>query len=122
MNIWITAENLEMKVNSETDLDPVEMFACINIMIKTDTFCISEQMKVYTDDIVPFFNEFTDMYARLKGSAYIEEPYGNEMYIEFECDKTGHISIEASLHKNSGENTFVVYFAGKVDQSAINIA
>ena len=122
MNIWITAENFELKMNSRPATYLDEMFTYINVMVKTDSFYISEQMKVYTDDVQPFFNEFTDMYARLEGSAYIEEPYGNEMYIEFVCDKTGHITIEGSLYKHNGENTFSTYFVSKVDQSAISIA
>ena len=122
MNICIMAENFELRINNESDLDTDELFACINVKIKTDTFYISQQMKVYTDDVVPFFDDFADMYSRLKGSAYIEEPYGNEMYVEFVCDKTGHIIIEGSLHKSSGDNTFVTYFTGKADQSAISIA
>ena len=44
------------------------------------------------------------------------------MYIEFVCDKKGHITIEGALYKNSGENTFDISFVSKVDQSAINIA
>ena len=122
MNLWITAENLELKMDVAQDICEYELFAYIDVQIKCDGFYISEQMKVYADDIIPFFSEFTDMYTSLKGSAHIEEPYGNQMYIEFVCDRTGHIAIEGSLHKNSGKNTFITYFTGKVDQSAVNIA
>jgi len=122
MNIWIISENFELKMSSEPAVDPNEMFAYIDVKIKTDAFYVSHQMKVYTDDMWPFFNRFTDMYTQLKGSAYIKEPFGNQMYIKFVCHKTGHITIEGRLHKNSGENTFITYFVGKVDQSAINIA
>ena len=122
MNIYVKSENLELKMESAVTTDLDEMFAYIDVQIKTDSFYISEQMKVYTDDAGAFLVELTDMCTKLKGSAYIEEPYGNQMYIEFVCDKKGHITIEGALYKSSGENTFDISFVSKVDQSAINIA
>lgn len=119
MNIWITSENLELKMSSGESIDCEELFEYIDVQLKTDTFYIAEQMKVYADDIGAFFGEFTDMYAKLNGNAYIKEPYGNQMYIGFSCDKKGHITIEGTLHKNSGENTFITSFVNKVDQSAV---
>ena len=122
MNVCIVSENFELNMDATEVTCTGEQFTYINIQVKSDHFYILEQMRVYSDDVEPFFNQFTNMYANLEGSAYIEEPYGNQMYLEFLCDKKGHITIDGFLHKNSGENTFIVYFTGKVDQSAINIA
>ena len=122
MNLRIVSENFELKIDVAESICTEEQFAYIDVCVEADHFCISEQLKVYADDVEPFFYQFTDMYTSLEGCAYIEEPYGNQMYIEFVCDKKGHIAIEGSLHKNSGTNTFIVYFTGKADQSAIHIA
>lgn len=122
MTLWIKTEDLELKMSGENKADAEELFTYLDVQIKTDDFYFSEKMNVYADDVTEFFGEIADICAELKGGAYIEEPYGNQMYMEFVCDKTGHISIEGSLQKNSGENTFVTYFTGRADQSAVDIS
>ena len=99
----------------------------MSFTLRTDSFCISLNLKIFESDIqypsntimdvevesegfsgkasmdidVKEFAKFAanlyDIYDRLTGEARIAEPYGEQMYISFKGDGRGHIHVNGML-------------------------
>ena len=57
------------------------------------------------------------LYESLSGSARLEEPYGEQGYIEFEASARGHVKIEGRLAKYTAEYAQRLQFQNEIDQT-----
>ena len=109
--IKLTAEDfsLEMKAKVYTG-DPEINNVLLWVSVVSKNFSGAMEMEVGTLGLDEFIRQMCSMNKDMKGSARIEEPYGNHCFIEFEMDRTGHITTRGRLvdftHKMEFENTF----------------
>ena len=85
----------------------------MDIAVTCDGFAGKMQMEIDYADLCAFVQNLKTLYDRLAGAAEIKEPWGNQAYIRFECDRTGHIVITGKL--NEMENC--LKFRKTIDQT-----
>ena len=96
--------------------------------LNSDGFCACTTMEIDIKEFKDFASKINDIYATLRGSAAITEPYG-EQIIQFSADKTGHIHVSGMLHnnwrdgheqslkfENSFDQTFLKSFANSLQE------
>ena len=123
---------MEFKINSKDFLLILEPeiydtdIACmcdtiLKVRVKIDDF--SAETSFDTDS--EYFKTFTDnickIYETLSGSAKIYEDSDDGMYIFFEGDGKGHISVKGKIHSRGYENTNrqTLIFENEIDQTCL---
>lgn len=67
------------------------------VTVKSDDFSAKADMDIDIKEFINFASQLSLLYSKLKGTAIIQEPYGNQQFIRFAADKTGHIIISGKL-------------------------
>ena len=90
----------------------------LTISVNSDGFCASTDMDIDIKQLVAFVDALSSLYSSLTGSAVIQEPYGEQQFIEFCTDRSGHISIRGELSSN-GRKGFMqkLTFENCIDQT-----
>ncbi len=90
----------------------------LTISVNSDGFCASTDMDIDIKQFVAFVDALSSLYSSLTGSAVIQEPYGEQQFIEFCTDRSGHISIRGELSSN-GRKGFMqkLTFENCIDQT-----
>ena len=89
----------------------------LSIGVSSSGFSASTTMDIDIKTVCGFCNELESVYNTLKGSAKIQEAYGNQ-YILFSGDGLGHITVSGLLGSN-GANGFwqELKFENCIDQT-----
>ncbi len=100
----------------ESDID-CPSNTILSVCVSSSGFSASTIMDVDVKTIYDFCNELESVYNTLKGSAKIQEAYGNQ-YILFSGDGLGHIKV-ASMLDSQGANGFwqELKFENCIDQT-----
>ena len=110
---------MELNVNVfETDIN-YSSNTILNIIIKCDEFSAQTSMDIDIKEFAVFAEKIYIMYKNLSGTAVVKEPYGNEQFIEFSCDKMGHILIKGFLCNLFDACSYELSFEKIIDQTAI---
>ena len=90
----------------------------LTVSINSDGFCANTDMDIDIKQFVAFVDDLSSLYTSLTGSAVIQEPYGEQQFIEFRADRSGHISVRGELSSN-GRKGFVqkLTFENCIDQT-----
>ena len=90
----------------------------LTVSVNSDGFCASTDMDIDIKQFVAFVDALSSLYSSLTGSAVIQEPYGEQQFIEFCTDRLGHISIRGELSSN-GRKGFMqkLTFENCIDQT-----
>ncbi len=91
----------------------------INTNMTVSVTNIEFSAKADMDIDIKAFADFTDklkkVYDTLSGEAMIKEPYGNQRYISFQAEKTGHIIVNGYLCDDMKNNE--LHFENSFDQT-----
>ena len=92
----------------------------MSVSVISNEFCGKSDMDVDIKDFVIFTNALNELYKTLNGSAIIQEPYGQQQFIKFTADKTGHILVNGKLSAN-GHNGCMqrLTFENCIDQTLL---
>jgi hypothetical protein len=112
--------SLEMQATTYKN-DPEFLNTNLWVAVACGSFAGAMTMDVGTMELEDFVRNMVLMNKDMKGSARIEEPYGNKCFIEFEMGKTGHVKVCGKLiegmQKLSFESCFdQTYLSGFVKQ------
>lgn len=90
----------------------------LTISVNSDGFCANTDMDIDIKQFKAFVDALSSLYSSLTGSAVIQEPYGEQQFIEFSADRSGHIGIRGKLCSN-GRNGFFqeLIFENCIDQT-----
>ena len=90
----------------------------LTVSVNSDGFCANTDMDIDIKQFVAFVDDLSSLYSSLTGSAVIQEPYGEQQFIEFCTDRSGHISIRGELSSN-GRKGFMqkLTFENCIDQT-----
>ena len=90
----------------------------LTVSVNSDGFCANTDMDIDIKQFVAFVDDLSSLYTSLTGSAVIQEPYGEQQFIEFRTDRSGHISVRGELSSN-GRKGFVqkLTFENCIDQT-----
>ena len=90
----------------------------LTISVNSDGFCASTDMDIDIKQFVAFVDALSSLYSSLTGLAVIQEPYGEQQFIEFRTDRSGHISVRGELSSN-GRKGFMqkLTFENCIDQT-----
>ncbi len=93
----------------------------LTISVNSDSFCANTDMDIDIKAFVSFVDALSALYTTLKGVAIIQEPYGEQQFIEFSADKSGRIGIRGKLSSN-GRRGFVqeLSFENCIDQTYLS--
>ena len=69
----------------------------MDIEIESNGFSGKTSMDIDVKEFAKFATKLCEIYEQLVGEARIEEPYGKKMYISFEGDGRGHINVKGML-------------------------
>ena len=91
----------------------------LSVGVFSSGFFASTTMDIDVKDVCGFCNELEIVYNTLRGSAKIQEAYGNQ-YILFSGDGLGHIMVSGLLN-SQGANDFwqELKFENRIDQTYI---
>ena len=64
--------------------------------LKGELFQASTSMDIDIKQFAKFIDDISELYRTLSDLAVIKEPYGSQ-FIEFSCDKKGHIIIKGKF-------------------------
>ncbi len=90
----------------------------LTIYVNSDGFCANTDMDIDIKTFIAFVDALSALYSSLTGTAVIQEPYGEQQFIEFSVDRSGHIRIRGELSSN-GRKGFVqkLTFENCIDQT-----
>lgn len=90
----------------------------LTISVNSDGFCANTDMDIDIKEFVAFVDDLSSLYKTLHGAATIQEPYGEQQFVTFSADRSGHIHISGELSSN-GRNGFSqkLTFENRIDQS-----
>lgn len=108
--------HLQLKV-FEADIE-YSSNTILSISVNSDGFCANTDMDIDIKQFVAFVDALSSLYSSLTGLAVIQEPYGEQQFIEFRTDRSGHISIRGELSSN-GRKGFMqkLAFENCIDQT-----
>ena len=110
---------MELNVNVfESDIN-YSSNTILDIFIKCNEFSAQTSMDIDIKEFAVFAEKIYIMYKNLSGTAVVKEPYGNEQFIEFSCDKMGHILIKGFLCNLVDACSYKLNFEKIIDQTAI---
>jgi len=89
----------------------------MDVEVESDGFSGKTSMDIDVKEFAKFVDKLYEIYERLEGIARIEEPYGNKMYILFEGDGRGHINVKGMLCNMS----HVLNFENVFDQTYLQM-
>ncbi len=119
----LAAEGFKIEMNARIyKNDPVINNVLLWVKVESGCFSGSMEMNVGSVALEEFLRQMRSMYVSLKGSARIEEAYGNHCFIEFTADKAGHIKVKGKLQvflqgKLEFENSFdQTYLSGFINR------
>ena len=72
----------------------------LTISVISDNFSANTDMDIDIKSFVVFVDALSSLYTTLNGTAIIQEPYGEQHYIELIADRSGHINIRGKLSSN----------------------
>lgn len=120
MEHFIKSENFDIRLQLKVFEADIEYSSntILTISINSDGFCASTDMDIDIKQFVAFVGALSALYSSLTGSAVIREPYGEQQYIEFCADRSGHIHIRGELSSN-GRKGFAqkLAFENCIDQT-----
>ena len=90
----------------------------MTVCVESDGFSANTDMDIDIKQFVVFVDNLATLYSMLNGKAVIKEPYGEEQFLEFSGNRTGHICIRGRLCSN-GRNGFIqeLIFENCIDQT-----
>ena len=90
----------------------------LTISVISDNFSANTDMDIDIKSFVVFIDALSSLYTTLNGTAIIQEPYGEQQYIELCADRSGHINIRGRLSSN-GRGGFLqeLSFENRIDQT-----
>ncbi len=110
---------MELDVNVfESDIN-YSSNTILNIIVKSNEFSAQTSMDIDIKEFAVFAEKIYIMYKNLSGTAIVKEPYGNEQFIEFSCDKMGHILIKGFLCNLIDTCSYKLNFEKIIDQTDI---
>ena len=110
---------MEFDINVfETDIN-YSSNTIMHITFKCNEFSAQTSMDIDIKQFAIFAEKIYIMYENLCGTTVFKEPYGNEQFIEFSCDKTGHIVIKGFLCNLSDTCSYKLNFEKTIDQTDI---
>ena len=110
---------MELNVNVfESDIN-YSSNTILDIIIRCNEFSAQTAMDIDIKEFAVLAEKICAMYEKLNGTALIKEPYGNEQFIEFSCDKTGHIIIKGFLCNLNDSCSYKLNFEKTIDQTDI---
>lgn len=120
MEHFLKSENFDIRLQLkvfEADI-AYSSNTILTISINSDGFCASTDMDIDIKQFVAFVDALSALYSSLTGSAVIREPYGEQQYIEFCADRSGHIDVRGELSSN-GRKGFAqkLAFENCIDQT-----
>ena len=92
----------------------------MTVSVDSDGFCASTEMEVDIKQLGVFVNNLSSLYSTLNGIAIIQEPYGEEQFIKFSGDGSGHVAVSGKLTSNN-RNDFAqsLFFENNIDQTCL---
>ena len=90
----------------------------LTISVISDNFSANTDMDIDIKSFLFFVDALSSLYTTLNGTAIIQEPYGEQQYIELRADRSGHINIRGKLSSN-GRGGFLqkLSFENCIDQT-----
>ena len=120
MEHLIKSANFDIRLQLKVFDEDIEYSSntILTISVNSDGFCASTDMDIDIKQFVAFVDALSSLYSSLTGSAVIQEPYGEQQFIEFCTDRSGHISIRGELSSN-GRKGFMqkLTFENCIDQT-----
>ena len=90
----------------------------LTISVISDNFSANTDMDIDIKSFVVFVDALSSLYTTLNGTAIIQEPYGEQQYIELSADRSGHINIRGKLSSNCrGGFLQKLSFENSIDQT-----
>ena len=117
----LEANNLHLELNMnifEKDIK-YSSNAIMSMTFKCNEFSAQTSMDIDIKEFAVFVEKICAMYEKLNGTALIKEPYGNEQFIEFSCNKTGCIVIKGFLCNLNDTSSYKLNFEKTIDQTYI---
>ena len=112
-SVCIEPEIFETDINLPTN-------TLLKIDVRSDGFAASTTMDIGIKDLARLGRDLCRIYDTLQGNAWLEEPYGQHMYISFTGNNSGHISIRGRLHKSNRIGLEqVLEFENDIDQTSL---
>ncbi|MBP3381117.1 MAG: hypothetical protein J6L00_00605 [Clostridia bacterium] len=120
MEHLIKSANFDIRLQLKVFDEDIEYSSntILTISVNSDGFCASTDMDIDIKQFVAFVDALSSLYSSLTGSAVIQEPYGEQQFIEFCTDRSGNISIRGELSSN-GRKGFMqkLTFENCIDQT-----
>ena len=92
----------------------------LNVSVMSDGFSACASMDVSARGLAVFAQQLHEIYGSLSGTARIEEPYGQHMYLAFEGDGRGHVSVKGRLcSANQNGAVQTLEFQNCIDQTEL---
>lgn len=109
---------LQLKV-FESDI-PYPSNTIMTVAVDSDGFCGKTEMEIDIKQFVEFSNELSTIYSTLNGTAIIQEPYGEEQFVKFNGDGSGHVTVNGKFTSNN-RNGFAqsLFFENNIDQTCL---
>ena len=109
--IKIVAGNFSLEMRAVVyKNDPAFLNSNLLVSVVCGSFSGAMTMDVGSMEIENFIHQMSSMNKNMKGSARIEEPYGNHCFLEFEMDKTGHVQVHGKLVEGTQQMSFESVF------------
>ncbi|MBQ9966168.1 MAG: hypothetical protein IJO95_00855 [Clostridia bacterium] len=111
---------LKLKLSIFEDDIHLSSNTIMDVFVKSNGFSGCSTMNINIKDFAKFSSNLNGIYETLTGEARIEEPYGMHMYISFNGDGQGHITVKGYLH--SGDrigNEHSLEFENCIDQTCL---
>ena len=88
------------------------------VSVNSDGFSANTDMDIDINSFVVFVDALSALYTTLNGTAILQEPYGEQQFIEFCANHSGHIHLRGELSSN-GRGGFVqkLFFENSIDQT-----
>ena len=108
--------NLDVQVFEKDILFPTNTI--MNISVESCGFYGSTTMDIDAKELAKFGVKLSEIYISLTGRTKIQEPYGQNQFVEFIGDGVGHISVCGMI---SNETTFSqkLCFENQIDQTIL---
>ena len=88
----------------------------LDIKLQSGEFSARGEMDIDIKDLYSFSKEISQLYEILSGKAMLKESYG-EMFISFEGDALGHITVTGMIEDEHGKNS--LNFCSEIDQTSL---
>ena len=92
----------------------------LRVCVRSSGFSAAASMDVDAYDLSAFSRDLSRIYETLNGCARLEEPYGQHMYLSFDGDGRGHISVAGRLNGGGRIGNFhELSFQNEIDQTCL---